>query len=131
MDSARYDGTSVTMLLNAGAMTFAQRRATSARGREIRNQARRLRDTAWHLGHVTRDLILRYGLAPVICGASDVKPPYTFAVWIAPGHGAPCETCGKRIADGETEFLIIGGGRELRLHRACYVLRMDEPRATR
>jgi hypothetical protein len=131
MDHGRYDAASVTMLLDAGALTFA-------RGRETRHNARRLRDAAWHLRHLARrvrglrrDLILRHGLAPVISGASDVKPPYAFSMWIAPGHGASCDTCGKRIGDGETEFLIIGGGRELRLHRACYVLRMDELRATR
>ena len=85
MDHGRYDAASVTMLLDTGALTFA-------RGRETRHNARRLRDAAWHLRRLARrvrglrrDLILRHGLAPVISGASDVKPPYAFSMWIARG----------------------------------------------
>src|SRR5262245_33521842 len=123
MQHELFGTTSVTMLFDAGMRVFAQARDARDHARWLLTEAQHGRDKATRHADATRELIRLYALGPAISGASDERLPKPFSVWIAPGHGAACDMCGKPISVDEMQYHVVHAHAEKRLHRACYRLR--------
>jgi hypothetical protein len=95
-------------------------------GSRVLSQAKAVQDKARSIGDATRDLILRFRshcFRPM-SGASDQEIPTPSYVWVGPCRGATCEVCDRQIVNGETEFVIVARGREMRLDRDCFQRRV-------
>jgi hypothetical protein len=114
-----FSSSSLSALLDAGARALARARRARATAVKAHHKARRFADA-------TREVTLALGFAfPTICGASDAMEPTPLSLWIAPSSGRACEACGQQIVAGHMEYVLVGGGREMRLDRACYRQRME------
>jgi hypothetical protein len=47
-------------------------------------------------------------------------------IWIARGHGATCDRCGKAIPADEPQYDVITDGVEMHLDRDCFQRRMEQ-----
>lgn|SRR5262249_4037469 len=119
----------VSQLLIQAKQTREKANRLRAQGQAARDKATRLQDRARNratqLLNGTRELLLTFGLAPAISGASDARVQAPISVWIAPSQGRGCDACGRPIAVGEMAYHVVAQGRETHLHHPCYRLHFN------